>query len=66
MAAFIAVPAAARSGRMEFSIRSALLDIIFLYLSSLTTEVIAVLEKFARSCVGRFLFDPPLDCERAG
>jgi hypothetical protein len=51
---------------MEFSIRSALLDVIFLYLPSLTPEIVTVLENFPYSHVGRFLFNPPLDCEMAG
>jgi hypothetical protein len=51
---------------MEFSVRSALLDIIFLYLPSLTPEIVPVLEKFVCSCVGQVLFNPPLDCEMAG
>jgi hypothetical protein len=47
--------------RMEFSIRSVFLEIIFLYGASVMPEIAAVLGKYARSCAGEFLFTSPLD-----
>jgi hypothetical protein len=46
MAEFISAALPRVQGRMESSVRGAFLDVTFLYLPSLTPEIVAVLEEF--------------------
>ena len=54
MAEFISAPVPRAQHRMEFSFRSALIDIVFLYLPSQTVEIVAV-----QAAQGAVLFNPP-------